>query len=158
MGSKKRLLKFNLMKIRPYSESDFDQCVSIFVSNFDKYFAEYELAEFKTFLAYAATSNTYYVVVDDEAVVACGGFEKFNEQMVLTWGMVRRDLQGKGYGKALTLYRLDAIKTENDNIIVMIDTSQHTMGFYEKKGFVVQSIEKDGFAQGLDKYHMILEN
>ena len=76
--------------------------------------------------------------------------------MTLTWGMVQRDLQGQGYGKALTLYRLDAIKAEYDNVSVIIDTSQHTKGFYEKQGFVVQSIEKDGFDQGLDKYLMAL--
>ena len=144
------------MEIRPYSKEDFDQCVSIFVSNIDKYFAEYELAEFKTFLDYAATSNTYFVVVEDEVVVACGGFEKFKEQMALTWGMVHRDLHGQGYGKALTIYRLDAIRAEHENVSVMIDTSQHTKGFYEKQGFLVQSIEKDGFDQGLDKYFMIL--
>jgi len=144
------------MEIQLYSETHFEQCVAIFISNIDKYFATHELAEFKTFLEYAATSNTYYVVIDDSVVVACGGFEIFNEQMVLTWGMVQRDLQGHGYGKALTLYRLDAIKAENDNISVKIATSQHTKGFYEKQGFVVQSIEKNGFDQGLDKYHMVL--
>lgn len=144
------------MRIKPYSKENFDQCVEIFISNIDKYFAEYELAEFKTFLAYAATSDTYYVVIDEDVVVACGGFELFNEQMALTWGMVQRDLQGHGYGKVLTLYRLDAIKAEYDNITVLIETSQHTKGFYEKQGFQVQSIEQDGFTQGLDKYNMTL--
>lgn len=145
------------MRIHPYSKECFDLCVEIFISNIDKYFAEYELAEFKTFLDYAATSDTYYVVIDEGVIVACGGFELFNEQMGLTWGMVSRDLQGLGYGKALTLYRLEAIRAEYHNISVIIDTSQHTKGFYEKQGFVVQSIEKDGFDQGLDKYNMILE-
>jgi ribosomal protein S18 acetylase RimI-like enzyme len=146
-----------LMAIRLYSKEDFDRCVAIFISNIDKYFAEYELAEFKTFLAYAATSNTYYVVVDEGVVVACGGFEMFDGQLVLTWGMVRHDLQGQGYGKALTLYRLEAIKALYNDVSVLIDTSQHTKGFYEKLGFVVQSVEKDGFEQGLDKYYMELK-
>jgi len=144
------------MEIQPYSATHFEQCVAIFISNIDKFFAEYELAEFRTFLDYAATSNTYYVVVEDDAVVACGGYEIFNEQMALTWGMVQRDLQGKGYGKTLTLHRLDAIKSGYKNTSVIIDTSQHTKGFYEKQGFVVQSIEENGFAQGLDKYYMVL--
>ncbi len=145
------------MKIQPYSKENYDQCVEIFISNIDKYFAEYELAEFKTFLDYAATSGTYFVVIDEGVVVACGGFELFNEQMALTWGMVQRALQGQGYGKALTVYRLEAIRANHENVSVMIDTSQHTKGFYEKQGFVVQSVEKDGYDQGLDKYYMILD-
>ncbi len=144
------------MEIQLYSKEKFDQCVEIFISNQPKYFAEYELAEFEVFLEKMTTSHPYFVVIDDGMVTACGGYAKFQNQMVLTWGMVRRDLHGKGYGKALTLYRLDVIKAEYANSSVMIDTSQHTKGFYEKQGFVVQSIEKDGYDQGLDKYMMLL--
>ena len=50
------------MRIQPYTKENFDQCVEIFISNIDIFFAVYELAEFKTFLDYAATSGTYYVV------------------------------------------------------------------------------------------------
>ena len=38
------------MKIIPYEESFFDDCVKIFHSNADKYFADYELDEFVEFL------------------------------------------------------------------------------------------------------------
>jgi hypothetical protein len=37
-----------------------------------------------------------------------------------------------------------------------MDTSQFTKGFYEKQGFKVLAIEKDGFKPGLDKYLIIL--
>lgn len=148
--------KAALMEIKPYSKDKFDQCIDIFVSNLGKYFAEYELDEFKTFLDYAATSNTYYIVVDEGIVTACGGYEKMGDKIVLTWGMVRRDLHGCGYGKALTMYRLNDIKDGYFDTAVFIDTSQHTKGFYEKQGFQVQSVEKDGFDQGLDKYNMVL--
>lgn len=145
-----------LMKIQPYSKDNFDQCVDIFVSNLDKYFAEHELADFKTYLNYAATSNTYFVIVDEGDVAACGGYEKMGDVVGLTWGLVKRNLHGYGYGKALTTYRLNAIKGKYPGAAILIDTSQHTKGFYEKQGFVVQSIEKDGFEQGLDKYMMML--
>ena len=145
------------MEIQSYSKEKFDPCVDIFVSNLDKYFAEYELDEFKTFLDYAATSNTYYVVVDEGAVTACGGYEKMGDVVGLTWGMVKRNLHGRGYGKALTVYRLNAIKVEYPGTAILIDTSQHTKGFYERQGFRVEAIEKDGYKPGLDKYFMVLD-
>lgn len=143
------------MTIKPYTKDKFDDCVEIFISNLDKYFAAYELAYFKAFLENAAYGNPFYVLVEDGDVIACGGYEKENEEITLTWGMVKREYHGQGYGKELTLYRLNEIGTNYPGITVKIDTSQHTMGFYEKQGFVTQEIEKDGYEPGLDKYIMV---
>ena len=35
--------------------------------------------------------------------------------------------------------------------------SQHTYRFFEKFGFIVKQISKNGFGEGLDKYDMILK-
>ena len=143
------------MEIKPYTKGNFDQCVDIFISNLDKYFADYEFAEFKSFLNQVAHISTYFVILENDEVVGCGGYEKEQDEIILTWGMVRRDLHGQGYGKQLTIYRLNAIKSKFPNYIIKIDTSQFTKGFYEKQGFKTQAIEKDGYKPGLDKYLMV---
>ena len=40
---------------------------------------------------------------------------------------------------------------------VSIDTSQHTVPFYERMGFRTTSVMRDGYAPGLDRCEMILE-
>ena len=142
------------MEIEPYTQDKFDQCVEIFKSNLNKYFADYELEEFKSFLNQVAHKSSYFVVLEMDEVVGCGGYEEYKNEFTLTWGMIRRDLHGKGYGKKLTRYRLNAIRTEYPNSVIRIDTSQHTQGFYEKQGFKIEAIEKDGYKPGLDKYIM----
>jgi predicted GNAT family N-acyltransferase len=129
--------------------------VEIFISNLDKYFAAYELAYFKAFLENSAYGNPFYVLTEDYEVIACGGYEKEKEAITLTWGMVKRAYHGQGYGKELTLYRLNEIQSKYPGTPIQIGTSQHTKGFYEKQGFVTQEIEKDGYEPGLDKYIMM---
>jgi predicted GNAT family N-acyltransferase len=92
--------------------------------------------------------------LDNGEVVACGGYERYQDEIILTWGMVRRDLHGQGYGNELTKFRLNAIKAEYPNHTIKIDTSQYSEGFYENRGFIIQDVEKDGFSPGLDKYIM----
>ncbi len=144
------------MKIIPYSEDRFHDCVEIFASNLGKYFADYELNDFKSYLKKVLIQNTYFVLIENEDVIACGGYEKEGKEIGLTWGMVKRTHHRKGFGRELTLFRLAAIKRKYSECIVKIDTSQHTEGFYKKQGFRTQSIEKGGFTQGIDKYTMTL--
>jgi [ribosomal protein S18]-alanine N-acetyltransferase len=40
---------------------------------------------------------------------------------------------------------------------IHLDTSQHTYRFFEKSGFSVKKISKNGYGEGLDKYDMILK-
>lgn len=143
------------MEIKAYKQDHYDQCVQIFQSNLNTYFAQHELEEFKSFLTAWAHQSTYFVMLEGHQVVACGGYEKYPENIILSWGMVRKDLHGKGYGKQLTTYRLIAIKSKFPHSPIKIDTSQHTFRFYEKQGFKIQVIEKDGFEAGLDKYTMV---
>ena len=62
------------MEIKPYTQDKFDECVEIFISNLDKYFADYELEEFKSFLTQVAHKSTYFVLVENNEVIGCGGF------------------------------------------------------------------------------------
>ena len=144
------------MEILPFTKEYSDSCVEIFVSNLDKYFADHELDEFRSFLEHVAHCSTYFVLREKDQVIACGGYEKERDHVILTWGMVKREIHGQGYGKKLTLYRLNAIQSAFPDLPVKIDTSQFKKGFYEKQGFKTLAIEKDGYKPGLDKYIMIL--
>jgi len=142
------------MKIKPYNPDDFDDCIAIFVSNLGHYFAEDELPEFKEFLMQIAYGQPYFVLLVDNQVVACGGYEKGDAEIGLTWGMVKRAFHGHGYGKALTRFRLNEIRNDYRGLPIVIDTSQHTKGFYEKRGFMTREIKKDSYEPGLDMYIM----
>jgi hypothetical protein len=142
------------MDIKPYTPENFDSCVEIFQSNLDLYFADYELDEFKAFLKGTAYRSSYFVLLEKGEVIGCGGYEKYGDEIVLTWGMIQRNLHGQGYGQTLTQFRLNAIMAKYPNCTIRIDTSQHSQGFYLKQGFILQDIEKDGFAPGLDKFVM----
>ena len=53
-------------------------------------------------------------------------------------------------------YRLNHIIRNYPEIEIHLDTSQHTYRFFEKFGFIVEQITKNGYGEGLDKYDMIL--
>ncbi len=40
---------------------------------------------------------------------------------------------------------------------IQLDTSQHTYRFFERFGFNVKQISKNGYGEGLDRYDMILK-
>ena len=94
------------MKICDYISTDKQQCIDIFKSNQPKFFADHELDDFVDFLD--EDPQPYYCLVDDGAVVGCGGFwiHASARQAVLTWGMIANNRHGEGLGKYLTIYRL----------------------------------------------------
>lgn len=72
----------------------------------------------------------------------------------LSWGMVDVNQHKAGIGKMLTEYRIDLLKEFYPGKIYKVDTSQHTAGFYLKRGFETIEVIADGFAKGIDKYVM----
>lgn len=146
-------LKGNMQIVR-YTKENIDSCIKIFQSNVGKYFAEWEFAEFETFLNFQASKVPYFVGSDNDEIVACGGFEKHENSVTLIWGMVERSRHGEALGKMLLMYRLNRIFNELGKISVQIDTSQYTQGFYEKYGFIPTKVEKNGYKEGLDKVYM----
>ncbi|MTI17329.1 GNAT family N-acetyltransferase [Rhodobacteraceae bacterium RKSG542] len=140
------------MKIRPYEDKDYGDCIELFRSNMPKYFADHELSEFVAFLK--AVHDPYYTILEGGRPVACGGFFRKGDSYGFMWGMVGYDYQGIGYGRALVQHRLDEIYRLDPNAKVTIDTSQHTRGFYELMGFKVVRVTPNGYAPGLDKIDM----
>lgn len=64
--------------------------------------------------------------------------------------MVRNDLIGTRIGKKLTEFRIAGSQEKFGDLPLVISTSQHTAGFYEKLGFVTVEHTPDGFGPGID--------
>jgi predicted GNAT family N-acyltransferase len=144
---------------RPYLSHDFSACLRLFDSNAPTFFAPEERAEFCEFLKDAAASDSMYLVLARKgSVIACGGLttEAGSPQARLVWGMVDSALHGQGLGAHLTQARLALARATPDLAEVVLSTSQHTGGFYQKFGFTVSKVIPDGFASGLDRWDMTL--
>ncbi|MFA0813237.1 GNAT family N-acetyltransferase [Microbulbifer epialgicus] len=124
------------MKIVKYTHRYKEACITLFRSNSDKYFSDEELSEFEAYLNKDAGYKPYFIVLKNNEVIACGGYEKSGGVVGLCWGMVRRINHGQSIGTLLLEFRLESILEKYGDCKVSIDTSQHTKGFYEKYGFI----------------------
>ncbi|WP_028672181.1 GNAT family N-acetyltransferase [Saccharospirillum impatiens] len=144
------------MVILQYQTGHRARCVEIFDSNVGEYFAPWERSEFIEFLDSLDVGPEYYVCISDGQVVACGGVRIKSPIAELAWGMVHKDCHGKGIGTILTDYRLLYLEKSTGIECVKIDTSQHTEGFYKKRGFIVTKSIHNGFGEGIDCVSMKL--
>jgi ribosomal protein S18 acetylase RimI-like enzyme len=130
-------------------------CLGVFDSNVPESFDLAERREFAEYLDHLP--GPYLVLLDEQGRIhACGGWARADDpgRADLCWGMVRRSLQGEGWGRALTLARLDRVATARDLDRIRLQTSQDTEGFYLRLGFVVIEREAGGFRPGLDRVVM----
>lgn len=143
---------------RSYQVKDELACLAIFDTNTPPFFSLQERNDFQRYLRRQALIAPYLVIEHEGSVIACGGLEVqlHANSAGLVWGMVRRDYHGKGIGRFLTSERLKETRQITNVHQVLIDTSQHTKGFYEKLGFRTVSITADGYESGLDRYDMVL--
>ncbi|SFD70751.1 GNAT family N-acetyltransferase [Pseudoalteromonas denitrificans] len=138
------------MEFQQYTSEHRTKCVEVFDSNIGKYFDLSEREEFIAFLDSLNESGDYYVYVKDNRVLACGGIGVNSTVASLDWGVVHRDLHGQGLGTNLTDFRLVRLKANSAIDVVKIETSQHTEGFYKKRGFMTTKVVKNGFGEGID--------
>jgi predicted GNAT family N-acyltransferase len=144
------------MNFRPYETRDLDGVVEIFRSNIPKYFGPSEEPGLRDFLA--KFSDDYFVGELDGEIIAAGGMAPNDGQTVsLCWGMVRSDHLGKGFGRELTEFRIEKAREKFGNLPLVISTSQHTKGFYEKFGFQLLEHVPNGFGSGIDICNMRLD-
>lgn len=142
--------------VRRFREGDAPACVSVMRGNTPEFFTEAELSDFAPWLA--SRISPYFVVQDPTGrLVACGGYclHAQDRWAGLTWGMVARGEQRKGIGSVLLRVRLESL-VDVGATNVRLDTSQHSRVFYERHGFVVVSIQRDGYRPGLDRCEMQL--
>jgi RimJ/RimL family protein N-acetyltransferase len=145
------------MTFRPYTPADREACLAIFDSNCPTFVAPVERADFEAYLA--APRGRYSVLCDGTgAVLGCGGvhFDRDGRHAHLTWGLIHGAHHRKGLGRAITLERLRWIAETPGVERVMMDTSQHTAGFYEKLGFRQTRVIEDGYAPGLHRHELEL--
>ena len=137
-----------------YSAVHREGCLAVFDSNADRYFAPFERDLFAEFLDARALSEPFFVVLESERVIGCGGYYRQDGTIYLNWGMIERSQHGRGHGRFLLDRRIEQIRTECVGQPIRIETTQHTQGFFRKNGFGEISCAPDGFAAGLDKVEM----
>ena len=149
-------------KIKKYSTSDYDQCVNIFKSNIPEYFAKDELSDFQDYIKNISKTkdgwtDSFYILKRDKKIVGCAGLglNKSKKIATLSWGMVDKNYHRNGIGTELTNYRLNLLQSYKLDLKIRLDTSQHSYLFYEKFGFKIEDIEKDGYEKGMHKYYMV---
>jgi ribosomal protein S18 acetylase RimI-like enzyme len=143
--------------LRPYTPADRDACLAIFDSDCPRYVAPEERPLFEAYLA--APKGRYAVLAaDDGTIVGCGGVmtERDGREAHLTWGLIHAGHHRHGLGRAMTLERLRWIAEMPGIERVVMDTSQHTAGFYERLGFRLTRIVENGYAPGLHRHEMEL--
>ncbi|RZJ45532.1 MAG: GNAT family N-acetyltransferase [Brevundimonas sp.] len=146
---------------RPYTAADRAACLALFDSNAPRFFDPSERVGFEQFLDDLRWPYQVIERPDSEGggrIVACGGHavEPDGRTVSLCWGMVEQGLHGQGLGRLLTEARLAAARAEPGVTAVRLDTGQHTTGFYERFGFVIERVVKDGYAPGSDRHDMRL--
>lgn len=155
------------MEIRSYRPDDRQGCLEAFKSNVPLFFTTPEITDFGLFLDRIVQLNPqeteervfYYVVEEDEKIIGCGGFGFYtlDGDISLTWGLIHNAYHKTGLGEKLLAHRLQQIATLYPGKKVIIDTTQHSFGFFEKYGFVTTQITPDFYTVGMHRYDMVLE-
>lgn len=145
--------------LRPYRPGDRAACLAVFDTNTPRFFAPAEREDFRGFLE--AGPDDYFVLEDSPEdgpeVVGCGGVFVRGGEGGLCWGMVARDRHRQGLGSVLLRKRLALLAEHRPEVeAVVLDTTQHSRGFFARFGFEVVKVTPDGYAPGLDRYDMRL--
>ena len=130
--------------------------LSIFDSNVaGGYFLAHERTEYESFLDHLP--GPYFVVEDEDEVVACGGFAAHKSEagaVSLCWGMVTLERHKRGLGRFLLIERLNRLRTNTSARVVVVNTSQHSRGFFSKMGFETHRVVQDSISPGVDLHEM----
>ena len=145
------------MNLRVYNDNDLDAVIDIFRSNIPKYFGPVEEPGLRNFLMDIRSSDYVVGEIDGEIVASGGVAMNEDETVSLCWGMVRADHLGNGLGRMLTEFRIQKALEKFGDLPLVVSTSQHTRGFYEKFGFRLVTHTTDGFGPGIDKCEMRLD-
>jgi GNAT superfamily N-acetyltransferase len=126
--------------------------LAIFDGNTPDYFAPTERIEFGAFLD---ARSVEYLVLETSAgvIVGCGGYyvKSVGGVAGLAWGMVDRAWHKRGLGRVLLEARLALLRRAPDALLVRVNTSQSSRGFFERCGFRTVRVVPNGFAPGIDR-------
>ncbi len=140
--------------IREFHLADKAGVMSVFRANTPKFFSPEEESGLEFFLDHEI--EEYYVMLVNGKIIGSGGvnFEDDHKTGIISWGMIHPDYQGKYLGTELLKYRVERLKNNKTVERILLRTSQHVFGFYEKQGFKLLRIEKDFWVKGIDLYEM----
>jgi ribosomal protein S18 acetylase RimI-like enzyme len=143
------------MNLRPYTTNDRSRCLEIFDLNCPRYFAYEERENLAEYLDHP--DGPYFILENDEGqALGCGGYAlEASGAASLVWGMIHPQWHRQGLGRFLAMYRLREISRQGGVQLVRMDTTEQSVGFYEKLGFRVIGVKKDGYAPGLDRIELI---
>lgn len=142
--------------IRKYSPADKPQLIELFLLNTPAFFCPEEQADLEAFLE-KEEADEYYVLEQDEKILACGGYAVKNNEGWLCWYIVHPDYQGKGLGGQIVNKSMDRIKSNPGIRKIIVRTSQLVFPFYEKFGFRLISTQDDYWGKGMHLYHMEMD-
>lgn len=154
--------------IRQYNCHDREACLNIFDGNTPLFFDPSERGGLENWLgakgegriAYGYNlAEHFYVLELDARVIGCGGFyiPGDKKEVNLVWGMVQKSMHKKGLGRQLLEYRIGIVKEQYPDCAILLDTTRHSCGFFERQGFRVTKITADFYGPGLYRYDMILD-
>lgn len=155
-------------QIRDYSARDREACLRIFESNTPLFFDPSERESLVNWLqakeegriAYSSNLAEHFYVLELEGrVVGCAGFyiPGSGQLANMVWGMVERALHNKGLGRQLLAWRISMVQKDYPHCAIILDTTQHSFGFFERLGFQVTRITPGFYGPGLARYDMVLE-
>ena len=151
--------------LRPYNANDKSACLEAFTSNVPVYFTKEEIDQFEAFLdkfesrenGVLENGTHYYVLLDHERVIGCGGFghQENREVIFMAWGLIHHDFHKKGHGEKLLLFRIDEIRRIHPHARIGLDTTQYSYPFFEKFGFSTTKVTNDYYEPGMHRYDML---
>lgn len=142
------------MTIRAYNPGDKPAVLALFRLNTPAFFAESEEEDLEYYLEHEA--HHYFVLEVDGLLAGCGGYNLADEGKSgkISWDIFHPQQQGKGFGQALTAFRIRKLIEEEKVQHISVRTSQMAYRFYEKQGFVLEEMVADYWAPGFDLYRM----
>lgn len=142
------------MIIRKHTNSDKLRIIELLRLNTPEYFSSEEEEDLIDYLDNHA--ENYYVVEDNHIIVGCGGFNLSEDGTTgkISWDIFDPQSQGKGFGSALTKFRIQKIKEIDGIKTISVRTSQLVYPFYQKFGLKLREVITDYWAKGLDLYRL----
>ena len=140
--------------IRNYLPDDRQELLQLFRLNTPEAFHPSEGEYFVKYLENEI--EDYFVFEEKKMILGCGGINYSEHNTgVISWDMIHPAYHGQGIGRKLMEHRLTLL-TMKKIYQVNVRTSQIAYKFYQKLGFELQSVKKDGWAPGFDIYQMQL--
>lgn len=138
------------MDLRPYRVEDRSACLEVFDTNIPDFFAPAEKGVYETYLDGISThTDQYFVAEHDGRIVGAGG----RDGVRIRWVMVHRGVQRMGVGRLVVMKLLRDIGREGHEVSTLA-TGALVYPFYEKLGYRIVEVIKDGFVPGYDRVEM----